>query len=129
MTTEPEHDLEHVHGHPPAEEDIVPSAKIVWVGLASLAIFLLGSLAAGIDMVAVKRDVNPDGPPALPSEAGKAKIGLVEQRLFENANQNVAWRAQAYRHLGSYGWVDRQRATAHIPIDAAMERVAKGERP
>ncbi len=117
------------HGHPPAEEDRVPSGKIVGVGAVALVVFFLGSLAAGLGMRAMRRTLNPDGPPALPAEAGKAKIGIVEQRLFEHANQGVAWRQQAQRRLQGTGWVDREKGIVHIPIDRAMELVEKGERP
>jgi hypothetical protein len=118
------------HGaHPPAEEDFVPTRKIVLVGVAALVVFCLGSLAAAWGMQTIRRQVNPDGPIAMPAEAGRAKIGMAEQRLFENANQGVAWREQARRRLSSYGWVDRRAGIAHIPIDRAMELVEKGARP
>jgi hypothetical protein len=122
-------EAEHGYAHPPAEEDRVPSGRIVAVGVAALLVFFVGSLAAGLGMRAMQRNVNPDGPAPMPDQAGKAKIGFVEQRLFENANQGVAWRAQAERQLGSYGWVDKQKGLAHIPIDRAMDLVAKGARP
>ena len=115
--------------HPPAEEDLVPTRKIVLVGVAALVVFFLGSLAAAWGMQAMRRQVNPDGPIAMPTEAGKGKIGMVEQRLFENANQGVAWREQAHRRLESYGWVDEQKGIVHIPIERAMDLVEKGKRP
>ena len=65
----------------------------------------------------------------LSAQAGAAKIGIVEQRLFEHANQGVAWREQAERRLATTGWVDRDKGVVHIPIDRAMEMVEKGERP
>jgi hypothetical protein len=130
---EPIHEhLPGAHGgiaHPPAEEDVVPSRRIVAVGVAALVVFFVGSLAAGLAMRNLRRELNPDGPPAWPAEAGKAKIGMVEQRLFEHANQGAAWRAQAQQRLGSIGWVDRQKGLAHIPIDRAMDRIVSGERP
>ena len=115
--------------HPPAEEDWVPSRRIVLVGVASLVLFFVGSLAAGLALRAVRRELNPDGPPTMPGEVGKAKIGMVEQRLFENANQGLAWRAQAEQRLRSTGWVDRQKGIVHIPIDRAMDLVERGQRP
>jgi hypothetical protein len=122
--------LEHAHGaHPPAEEDIVPAGRIVWTGVASLVVFILGSVVAGMAMVSIRHSVNPDGPAAMPAEVGQAKIGMVEQRLFEHANQGAAWRAEAMVRLNSTGWVDRQRGIVHIPIDRAMEMVEKGARP
>ncbi len=119
----------HGIAHPPAELDVVPSRRIVLVGLAALVVFFVGSLAAGLGMRNLRRELNPDGPPPLPAEAGRPKIGMVEQRLFENANQGPAWRAQAQARLGSTGWVDRKKGIAHIPIDRAMDLVVKGERP
>jgi hypothetical protein len=120
---------EHVHGHPPAEEDVIPSAQIVWVGVIALFIFILGSVATGLGMRAMRREANPEGDPPLPSEAGKAKIAMIEQRLFDNANQGVAWREAAHRRLQSTGWVDREKGIVHIPIERAMDLVEKGQRP
>jgi hypothetical protein len=80
-------------------------------------------------MKMVQRSVNPDGPAALPSEAGRAKIGMVEQRLFENSNMGVAWKARQRQRLESFGWVDKEKGIAHIPIDQAMEMVEKGAHP
>ncbi len=124
------HEHEHEHAaHPPAEEDVLPSGKIYMVGVIALVVFFFGSLAAGMGMVSIRRQVNPDGPPALPAEAGKATIGMVEQRLFEHANQGPAWREAAHQRLGRFGWVDKQKGIAHIPIDRAMDMVEKGARP
>ncbi len=119
----------HGFAHPPAEEDRVPSAKIIWVGVIALVVFFLGSLAAGLGMAAMRRAVNPEGPPPLPPQAGQAKIGIVEQRLFDNANQGVAWRERALRRLETTGWVDREKGVVHIPVERAMEMVEKGARP
>ncbi len=125
-----EHEVAHGHGgHPPTEEDWVPTGRIVMVAVAALVVFLVGSIAAGLGMRSMQRKINPDGPAPMPAEAGKAKIGMVEQRLFENSNQNTAWKADAERRLGSYGWVDREKGVAHIPIDVAMAQVEKGKRP
>jgi hypothetical protein len=124
-----EHEGHHGIAHPPAERDFVPSARIVWVGVVAMIVFVAGSLAAAWQMQATRRATNPDGPIALPAQAGQSKIGIVEQRLFEHTNQGVAWREQARRHLDSYGWVDQAKGIAHIPIGQAMDLVEKGERP
>ena len=120
----------HEHSaHPPAEEDVLPSGKIYMVGIIALIVFFLGSLAAGMGMQSIRQQANPGGPAALPAQAGQPKIGMVEQRLFEHANQGVAWREAAHRRLEGFGWVDKQKGIAHIPIDRAMEMVEKGARP
>jgi hypothetical protein len=117
------------HAHPPAELDVIPSGRIVFVGVAALVLFIVGSVAAGIGMKMMERSVTPDGRAPDPSEAGRAKIGIVEQRLFENSNMGAAWRERQHARLESFGWVDKEKGIAHIPIDRAMERVEKGERP
>jgi hypothetical protein len=123
------HDHAHGHAHPPAEEDVLPSGKVYLVGVIALVVFVAGSVAAGMGMRAVQRQVNPDGPVRMPEEAGKPKIGMVEQRLFENANMGPVWREAALRRLESFGWVDREKGIVHIPIGQAMELVEKGVRP
>ncbi|HET9595961.1 MAG TPA: hypothetical protein VFP65_10290 [Anaeromyxobacteraceae bacterium] len=124
-----EHGGHHGIAHPPAELDLIPSGRIVWVGVVAMIVFVAGSLAAAWQMQVTRRVSNPEGPVAFPASAGQAKIGIVEQRLFEHANQGVAWREQARRHLDSYGWVDQSKGVVHIPIDKAMDLVEKGERP
>jgi len=119
---------DHGFAHPPTEEDHIASTRIVAVGVAALVVFVVGSAAAGFAMKALRRELNPDGP-AIPSEVGKTKIGMIEQRLFEHANQGVAWRAQAEQRLRSIGWVDREKGLVHIPIERAMDLVEKGARP
>ncbi len=120
---------DHAHsGHPPAEVDRIPSWTIAAVGLASLILFFV---AAAITVTYMRREelvLNP-AHPMLPSEAGKRKVGLVEQQLFENADRARTLQAQKRAHLGSYGWVDRQKGLVHVPLDQAVERVLQGERP
>ncbi|HUK66482.1 MAG TPA: hypothetical protein VLV17_06605 [Anaeromyxobacteraceae bacterium] len=122
--------LDHDHtAHPPAEKDVVPSLRLVLIGVLALAVFFVGSLFTGLAMAAIRQSVNPSGQAALPEAAGRAKIGIVEQRLFEHANQGLAFREEAERRLNSTGWVDRQKGIVHIPIDRAMDMVVKGARP
>ena len=77
-------------GHPPAEEDVVPAWRIAKVGVVALVVFAIGSVAAGLGMVALRRELQPAGPPPTPASAGQAKIGIVEQRLLELSNQGVS---------------------------------------
>lgn len=120
---------EHASAHPPAEEDRLPSGKIYAVGIVALIVFFLGSLAAGLSMRAVRLEVNPTGPAPLPQEAGRAKIGMVEQRLFEQSNMGPVWREAAHHRLATFGWIDKEKGIVHVPIERAMELVEKGARP
>jgi len=120
---------EHAHsGHPPAEVDRVKSWTIVAVGLASLTLFLVASALTVAYQRRQERALNP-AHPVLPAEAGKRKIGMVEQQLFESADRARSLQNQKQARLGSYGWVDKPKGLVHIPVERAMERVQQGERP
>jgi len=112
-----------------AEEDRISSRRIVAVGIASLVIFFLASLAATRMMVRDRAALLPEGPPPAPAEVGQAKIGIVEQQLFERARTGPEWKAEQLRRLDGWGWVDRREGLARIPVDRAMDLVVQGERP
>lgn len=123
MTVHEEH--AHAHGAVRSEEDRISTPKIVAVGVASLVLFI----AAGLVVTKYfydQRSARP-GPP-VPAEIGRSKIGMVEQQLFDRAVRGERDRAARLERLGSFGWVDRRAGVAHIPIEQAMELVAKGVR-
>jgi hypothetical protein len=100
------------------------------VGAAALIFFALASwftIRYGYDRT--RAEMLPDGPAARPSEIGRNKIGIVEQRIFGLAVEPTEWRQQQVRRLHEFGWVDRKAGVIHVPIDEAMARVARGDRP
>lgn len=122
---------DHAHdtsGHPPAEPDDVRTWTVAAVGVVSLVIFIIAGGLTVAWMHRQQRALNPDYP-VMPAAAGQRKVGIVEQQLFENANRAQALREQQQRRLRSAGWVDRERGLVHLPVDRAMELVARGERP
>lgn len=122
-------DVHHASAHPPAEEDRIGSRTIVMVGVGALLVFFVASLAAIGAMKRQQGRINPDGAAPLPAELGQSKIGLLEQRLFENSNQaDVVHRVQRSK-LESYGWVDREQGIIRMPIDRGIQMVIAGERP
>ncbi len=123
MTVHEEHG--HVHGGARQEEDRISTPTIVVVGIASLVIFII---SAAIVMVYFKQRMEAAVLPPVPQEAGRSKIGIVEQQLFESAQRGAVDRAARLERLDSFGWVDRRAGVAHIPIDEAMGLVAKGVR-
>ena len=113
-----------------AEPDRIGTPRILAVGAASLIVFAAASwvtILYGYDRT--RAEVLPDGPAAQPSEIGRNKIGIVEQRLFSLAAEPAEWRQQQVKRLHSFGWVDRKTGVVHVPIGDAMARVARGERP
>jgi hypothetical protein len=122
-------DVHDASAHPPAEEDRIGSRAIVLVGVGALIVFFVASLAAIGAMKRQQSRLIPDGPAPLPAELGQSKIGLLEQRLFENSNQaDVVQRVQRSK-LESYGWVDPAQGIIRIPIERGYELVLAGERP
>ena len=118
------------HSGTRAEPDRIGTPRILAVGAASLIFFAVASwftIRYGYDRT--RAEMLPDGPAAVPSEIGRNKIGIVEQRLFSLAVEPAEWRARQAERLRTWGWADPKAGTVHAPIDDAMARVARGERP
>jgi hypothetical protein len=113
-----------------AEPDRIGTPRILAVGAAALLFFFAASwFTIRYGYEATRAEMLPDGPAARPSEIGRNKIGIVEQRLFSLAVEPADWRKGQVQRLQAYGWVDRKAGVVHVPIDQAMARVARGERP
>ncbi len=123
MTVHEEHG--HAHGGVRSEEDRISTGKILAVGVASLVLFIASGLVVTAYFQARQRE---RGALVVPPEIGRSKIGMVEQQLFERAVRGERDRTARRERLGSFGWVDRGAGVAHIPIEQAMELVAKGVR-
>jgi hypothetical protein len=123
MTVQGEH--AQAHGGARSEEDRISTPRIVAVGLASLAIFIVSGLAVAEYF---KARMAAAALPPIPAEVGRSKIGMVEQQLFGLAERGARDREARLERLGSYGWVDRRTGVAHIPIEEAMDLVVKGVR-
>lgn len=112
-----------------AEPDRIATPRLLAIAAGTLALFLGASLATGWGLEQWRRHLLPEGPPPPPSELGRQKIGMVEQRLFENTRTGEDWTAAERHRLQSYGWVDRRAGVIHVPVEQGMERVLRGERP
>jgi hypothetical protein len=109
-----------------SEEDRISTGSIIAVGIGSLVVFFLAS-AVAVSYLRVAQGERPPLP--IPPEVGRSKIGMVEQQQFEVAVRGERDREVRLERLRSYGWVDRAGGVAHVPIEQAMELVAKGVRP
>ncbi len=123
MSAMNEHETEH--GHPRSEDDRISTPAIIGVGIGALVVvFIAAWVATGyLRMKVGERPVLP-----IPPDIGQSKIGMVEQQIFELADRGERARDARLKQLGSYGWIDRDRGVVSMPIDRAMELVAKGER-
>jgi hypothetical protein len=113
-----------------AEPDRIGTPRILTIGAAALIFFAVASWATirlGYDRT--RAEMLPDGPAAPPTEIGKNKIGIVEQRLFSLSVEPTDWRGKQLERLHGWGWVDRPAGLIHVPVEEAMARVVKGERP
>ena len=62
-------------------------------------------------------------------ELGRQEIGIVDQVPFEIDHRLELWRMERMGKLNGYGWVDKAKGIAHVPIEKAMDAVAAGALP
>jgi hypothetical protein len=108
-----------------AHEAGISVKKVVAVGVISLAVFAISAVAANLILKAETARLRAGGTAPPPALIGKDEIGLVDQPVFEADRRLEIWQADRQRHLGSYGWVDRGKGIAHVPIDRAMKQVVR----
>jgi len=111
------------NGQPGGHGDGMNLKKIIAVGATSLAVFAVGIVWAYNLMTGWKAELHAAGDPRDPGELGKDEIGIVDQVMFEKDHRLENWKSDHAKRLGGYGWVDRGKGIAHIPIEQAMERV------
>jgi hypothetical protein len=123
-----QHGHEEPHGH--QAEDEIAYGKVIKVGVISLVVFALSTVWAAI---LLKRQTEHSqaetGAATEPTELGRSEIGIVDQPPFVTDSRLETWHAERAARLNGYGWVDRAKGIAHVPIEKALEAVAKGTLP
>jgi hypothetical protein len=118
------------HGHGEDSGDQIQFGKVIAVGVVSLVIFALCTVWAAVIMRhETARVEQKTGATTKPAEIGKEEIGIVDQTPFIVDHRLYYWRAERKAKLESFGWVDRGKGVAHVPIDRAMDAVASGALP
>jgi hypothetical protein len=123
-------------------EDVVPQGKIGGtrrghepntIGVRGIIIFTIALIGAGMAIVlvfglvmnhfaAIEHRLHS----IYPSRFAIDVDSLPKPRLQENpAGDLVRMRAEEQRRIDSYGWVDRKAGIAHIPVERAMDILAK----
>jgi len=119
---------QHAHAH--GGEDEIAYGKVVAVGVISLAIFALSILwAARILSRETERNLEATGVAHRPARIAQEEIGIVDQVPFSVDRRLHRWKAEHAARLNGYGWVDRSKGVAHVPIEQAIEAVAGGALP
>jgi hypothetical protein len=111
------------------ETSDVALGPLIRVALILVAIGVFTHVALWVAMRIFERSERRDDPP--PSPVADARPVPPEPRLQPSMNLHptlpyedvIAMRAASEQVLQSYGWVDRQRGIARIPIDRAMKQV------
>ena len=110
-------------------DDQIDFFKVIMVGLISLVVFAAGTIwAVAIFRRESARAQATSGPTHQPV-LGQSEVGIVDQVLFEGDHRLADWRAERKARLDGYGWMDRSKGVAHIPIDKAIDEVVSGALP
>lgn len=121
---------DHGSGADNGADDQIDFRKVIAIGIVSLIVFALGTFwAVTILHRETARAHAATGISGRPTLVGQPEIGIVDQVLFTGDHRLADWRAERAARLNGYGWVDRSKGIAHIPIDKAMDEVAAGALP
>jgi cytochrome c2 len=110
---------------PGCHEQTDLSVRGVLLALAALAaVVLVVQLVVGVQFAALRRERARENPPAALSAVPPE--GPPEPRLQTTPAEDLAAvRAQEDAILHGYGWEDRAAGVVHIPVERAMELVAR----
>ena len=122
----------HRHGHAKSEDEID-----YWQGhrrrrrVAGDLRAVDGVGGAGSCSHETKKVEEATGATHRPPRVEQEEIGIVDQVPFAIDNRLARWRREHDARLNGYGWVDRSKGVAHVPIERAMEvgrrrRAARG---
>lgn len=99
---------------------------LTWVIIACIVATLIG---IGVARLLLRADQHAIGAFArTPHYPVSATVGGIEQLPIENAAGGLTLANERRSSLERYGWLDRQRGIAQIPIDRAMQWLADDAR-
>ena len=109
-----------------------PLQQPMFFAPAAVAVTLItfaGLIACGVGgALVVERQLRvPAGPAAARTPRPAAlHIQTLDQTLFGMRAGGLEAKADAARRLSGYAWVERRAGVVHIPIERAMDIVARG---
>src|SRR5262245_21375999 len=133
MTTHNEHSAEHLENPETRHETSDVNVRGIFgfgiglaVGTALVALLLFGAFSVMVERFNPPPTANSSPltrtRPLVPESREHAESAFPEPRLQPAAAEDlVKFREAEYRRLNSYGWVDQNAGTVHIPIERAKE--------
>jgi len=114
---------DHIVGYAPYDQKIGPIVRFtVVLAAVTVLVLLLMKVASGI----LEREASRGSRPVHPLAETETVELPPEPRLQESpALDLLRFRAREEERLSTYGWVDRPNGVVRIPIERAMEIVAR----
>jgi hypothetical protein len=120
----------HSDQHGPEASDEIAYGKVILIGVVSLLIFAGSTVWAALLLShETKKNQQATGAVYRPPRVQEEEIGIVDQVPFSVDNRLARWRTAHNDRLNGYGWVDRSKGVAHVPIQSAIEAIAAGKLP
>jgi len=111
-----------------ADEGIA-ARKLIAIGVFALAVFTISVVIAGTVWRQTTAHVEQrSGAPSPVAKNGALEVGIVNQEIFPLDGRAREYRRKTIERLESYGWVDREKGIAHIPIAEAMQKTVEMNR-
>lgn len=108
-------------GHEPEDSANVKGVVAFGIGLVILILIMMGVATILTDALGGREDMRPFAPPY----AGLQGIGREPHLQQDPALDLRELRYREHAFLTSYSWVDQSRGIVRIPIDHAMEVIAR----
>ena len=113
-------------GHETSDVELRP---LIQIALVLVGVAVLAHVALWLAMWSFERDERREDP--RPSPVADARPVTPEPRLQPSVQSHptlpyedvIAMRHADRQVLGSYGWVDRERGIARIPVERAMQQL------
>jgi hypothetical protein len=119
----------HSDPHGRQEADTINFFKVIAIGIGSLALFAVCTWWAAVILRRETARVHEESGVSRQVEVGRTEIGIVDQVPFTADKRLDMWKKERAERLHGYGWVDKAKGIAHIPIEQAMDQVAGGALP
>jgi hypothetical protein len=114
---------------PIQEDDVVATRSVSKVGIVSILVGAAGVFVAGVIQVVVIGTMRPTAVPRHETQTtAPREISHIQQTQILAAPEGLDLRARERDQLQRYGWVDRKRGIAAIPIDRAIDILVERER-